>query len=505
MTGVLIGLDIGTTNLKAGAVTPDGHLLTTASAPTPTNRLPGGGAEYDPEAIWQGAASVLAEVVAALQGRPILGVAVCSMAEAGVLVDNRGRALGPAIAWFDARTRPQAERLEREIGAQAIYEETGHSLQTKFSLLKILWWKENHPAVYAEAVTWLSMMDWIIFRLSGEQVTDRSLACRTMAYEVGADRWATGLLERVGVDSALLPRILPSGSVAGAVHAEAAALTGLPRGTPVVTGGHDHPVASLAAGVTGPGILLDSTGTAEALIGAVAAPRMDAEAFATGLTNSALPAPGVFGLQGGMNASGGSLEWFKRELAPDLDYGALIEAARAAGADPTGLVYLPHLAGSGPPRVDPASKGAFLGLTYGHGRSHLLKAVLEGTVCEVRLIVEAMERLVERRFEKVIVTGGHTRNPVWMQLRADILNRPVTPLSMDDATLLGCALLAGAAVGAHRSIPDAVAIAGGKTGAPIEPRPGIAAQYDAYFHEVYRPVHAALAPIYRALDGVMGS
>lgn len=501
MTDLLIGLDIGTTNLKAGAFTPDGHLVATASVPTPTIRLPSG-AEYDPEAIWQGAASVLAQVASAAQGRPIRAVAICSMAEAGVLIDGAGRPLGPAIAWFDTRTRPQADRLAREIGEQEIYRATGHSVQSKFGLLKILWWKENQPALYAEAVSWLSMMDWIIYRLSGEQVTDPSLACRTMAYDVGAGRWADRLLEQVGVDPALFPPVLPSGTVAGAVHATAAAVTGLPVGTPVVTGGHDHPVASLAAGVTGPGILLDSTGTAEALIGAVSSPRLDADAFATSLTNSVLPVPGLFGLQGGMNASGGSLEWFKRELAPDLDYGALVAAARGAGDDPTGLVYLPHLAGSGPPVVNSSSKGAFLGLTYGHSRGHLIKAVLEGTVCEVRMIAQAMERLMGGRFERVIVTGGHTRNPVWMQLRADILNRPVTPLAIDDATILGCALLAGAAVGVYPSIGEAVRVAGGRMSAAIEPRPAIAEKYDRYFREVYTAVHAALAPVHRALDNL---
>lgn len=502
MSGVLIGLDIGTTNVKAGAFTRDGRPITSASVPTPTTRLPGGGAEYDPEGIWQGAAGVLWQVVRELKSEPVLGLAICGMAEAGVPVDAQGRALGPAISWFDPRTRPQAERLTREIGAEEIFQHTGQSVQTKFSLLKILWWKENHPDIYARTVRWLCMMDWIIFRLTGEQVTDPSLACRTMAFDVSRGAWSTALLERVGVSPALFPQVLPAGTPSGTVRGEAAAITGLAVGTPVMTGGHDHPVASLAAGVTGPGILLDSTGTAEAVIGALTAPRLSADALATGLTNSVLPPPGVYALQGGVNASGGSLEWFKREIAPDLDYGALVEAARAAGEGPTGVVYLPHLAGGGPPRVDPGSKGAFVGLTYGHGRPHLVKAVLEGTVCEVRQMVEAMERLTEVSFERVIVTGGHTRNPVWMQLRADILNRPVTPSAVDDATLLGCALLAGKGAGVFSDIRDAVAKAGGRTGEPILPRPGIAAQYDEYFRNVYTRLYAALAPVYQALDSL---
>lgn len=500
MGDLLVGLDIGTTNVKAAAFTPDGRLEAVASVPTPTVRLEGGGAEYDPEGIWQGALSVLRQVAQQVGGARVAGIAVGGMAEAGLLVDDSGQPLGPAIAWFDPRTRPQTERLASTPGVEAIYSTTGQAVQTKFSLTKILWWKENHPEIYTRAARWLCMMDWIIFRLTGEQVTVHSLAVRTMAYDMQAQQWAIGLLEQVGVSPSLFPRILPAGSVAGGVRAGVAAEAGLPANVPVVTGGHDHPVATLAAGVTRPGILLDSTGTAEAVIGALMAPRLSGDALGAGLSNGVLPPPGLYCLQGGLSASGGSLEWFKREIAADLDYPALVAAARSAGEGPTGVAYLPHLAGGGPPNVDPGSRGAFVGLTYGHGRPHLVKAVLEGTVCEVRLMVEAMERLTGAGFEQVIVTGGHTRNPVWMQLRADILGRPVTVSAVDEATLLGCALLAGVGAGLFPSVQAAVAQAGGRTGAVIEPRPEISGRYDEFFRHVYSKLYAALAPVYRGMD-----
>jgi xylulokinase len=501
---LLIGLDIGTTNIKAAAFAADGRPVAAASVQTPTTRLPDGGAEYDPEAVWQGAATVLSQVVQALGAQTVRAVGICSMAEAGSFVDEAGRPLGPAISWFDLRTRPQAERLRQEIGDQELFRVTGQSIQTKWSLLKMLWWRENRPDLFHRASRWLCMMDWIIYRLTGEQVTDPSLACRTLALDMrqGTTVWATDLLARVGVPASLMPRIIPSGAVAGTVLPGPAAETGLPAGTPVVTGGHDHPVASLAAGVTGPGTMLDSTGTAEAVIGATPAPRLDQEALASGITNSPLPPPGLFGLQGGLNASGGSLEWFKRQFAPDLEYGDLVELARSAGDGPTGIVFLPHLAGAGAPQVDPASRGAFAGLHYGTGRAQLVKAVLEGTVCEVRMMVDAMVRLTGRPFETVIVTGGHTRNPVWMQLRADIFGRPVIPSTVEDATLLGCALLAGTATGLYRDLREAVALAGGRTGEPILPRPGLTERYGAWFTEVYSRVHAQLAPVHQAIDNM---
>ena len=491
---ILIGIDVGTTHLKAAAFAETGEQLAVAAVETPTNRLPDGGAEYDPELLWQGIAECLSRVRAAAPG-PVAGVGIASMAEAGVLVDGAGQPVYPATAWFDPRTRPQAERLAAEPGTAAFFARTGLFVMPKHGLAKLLWLQQHHAHAYKRGTTWLSLAEWIGYKLTGRCAACPTLAARTLGYDLQQGAWAADLIAAVGLDPALFPPVLPEGAPLGPATPEAAARTGLPAGTPVTLAGHDHPCASLAAGITGPGQLLDSTGTAEAVIGAVARPILTEAALATQISQGPLPVPGLYGLQAGAAAAGGSVEWLRRELLPGIDYAELTRLAEAAGPGPSGLLYLPHLAGGGPPAVEPASRGALLGLTYATSQAQIVKAVLEGTCYELRRMVSAMEGLVGRPFPRITVTGGHAHNQLWLQLKADILGRPVTVPAVTEATLLGAALLAGVAGGCYSSPADAAA----RITRPervIEPNPEATAAYEGYYR-TYEQLFPAIRPLYR--------
>jgi len=490
---VLVGIDVGTTHLKAGAFTPTGELLARAQIETPAKHLPDGGAEYDPEAIWAGVAACVAEVRAAVPG-PVASVGIASMAEAGVLVDGAGRPVYPAIAWFDPRTRPQAERLAQQVGRESLFRRTGLFLMPKFGLLKLLWIKENAPEAYARGAAWLSMAEWIALKLTGRPASCPTLAARTLAYDLTAGGWMADLLAEVGVRPRLFGEIVPEGASLGGVTAEAAAATGLPAGTPVSLAGHDHPCAALAAGVTGPGQLLDSTGTAEAVIGAMVRPLLTPGALASQISQGPLPVPGLYGLQAGASASGGSVEWLRSELLAGAGYDELIRLAEEAGQRPTGLLYLPHLAGGGPPAVNPSSRGALVGLSYGTTRGQVVRAVLEGTACELRQMVTAMEELVGTPFTRVIVTGGHTRNPVWLQIKADVLGRELVVPEVTEATLLGAALLGGVGGGMYGS-PVAAAASVERRERVVQYRKDVAAAYAAKYRR-YMKLAPALRPVY---------
>lgn len=270
----LIGLDIGTTNCKALAIDLEGtpvaqtSLLTPSQPPSASD--PVASPEYNAESLWRLSADLIQRVLAQLpDGWHIAGICVASMGEAGVLVGKDGMPLAPTLTWHDRRTVPYVEWWRQQISAEQLYKVCGLRLDYIYSANKLMWHRDHQPQEFAQAATWLCVSDWIAFRLSGQRATSYSLASRTMLFDVGKRIWSEELLSLVGISIDLMPQALPSGVRVGEVTQEAAQVTGLPDGTPVVTGGHDHACAAIAAGASESGVVLDSAGTAEAFLGVV--------------------------------------------------------------------------------------------------------------------------------------------------------------------------------------------------------------------------------------------
>ena len=273
---LLVGLDMGTTSVKAVIYECDGRTAAQASVPTKTHVPRPGWAYYEPDELWQGAVAALREAVAQID-RPerIAGIAVASMAEAGIPLDHAGKPTSECIAWFDRRTIPQAEWLGETLGEDHLFAVTGLSLQPIFSLCKMLWLKRNEPEVFGRTVRWLNVADFIAFKLSGVEATDWSLASRTLAFDLRKLNWDDEIVDAAGVPRSLFAPAQASGVRIGGVTADAARLTGLPGGAAVSRGGHDHVCGALAAGVVRDGEMLDSMGTAEALFVALDRPLSD--------------------------------------------------------------------------------------------------------------------------------------------------------------------------------------------------------------------------------------
>jgi xylulokinase len=242
---IFLGLDLGTTNCKVLAVDADGQPVAGASLPTPVqsgNSEAGSGApEFDAEALWQVSAGLLRQVVEALpHGRRVVAVAVASMGEAGVLVDEAGRSLAPVMTWHDRRTLPWVAWWRQRISPASLYEITGLPLDHIYSANKLLWLRQQSPQAFGRARHWLCLADWITFRLTGLATTSYSLASRTMLFDLRTRTWSDELLQLAGLPAALMPPALPSGEIAGTITAEVSRVTGLSSGMPVVIGGHDH-------------------------------------------------------------------------------------------------------------------------------------------------------------------------------------------------------------------------------------------------------------------------
>ena len=431
----------------------------------------------------------------------IAGLAIASLAESGVPVDAAGRPLCPIIAWYDRRSEPQATWLHQQIDADEMHAITGQRATASFGVCKWLWIREHWPDAAAAMATWLPVPNYILWRLTGERSIDLSQASRMLALDQRRLDWSDRILDIVGLRREQLPRPLPGGTVIGAVTPEAAAQTGLPIGTPCALGGHDHLCAALAAGAYRPGVVADSSGTAQAVLAVVpgfaSTPRMAAAGYAC----YAHVIAGQYILKPGLKAAGGAVEWLARQLAgpgtpPDrLPYDELLALAERGVGVRAGPIWLPHFIDSGTPEGDRHSLAALVGAKIEHDAGDIFRGLLESLAFWLRHNLEDVGDLpIWQPVEEVILLGGTTRLALLSQLKADILGRPVIVPELPEAAAIGAALLAGLGAGVFRSPAEAVgSLRYGRT--IIEPDPARVIWYDRLYREAYLPLYGALREV----------
>lgn len=506
----LMGIDLGSTSLKAVVYDLDGNAVAAGSVP---NAKVHGDPQHPewtvwlPEAIWQGTAQAVRAALSKIENpRRIRGVAVTGMGMDGLPVDENGKDLYPLISWHDPRTGPQLEWWRNSVGIERTFSIGGNPVWPINSALRILWMMENEPEIMREADKWLLIEDYVNFLLCGRQVTDYSMASCTMLFDQRRLEWSEELLDRSDIDRRLLCMVQRSGTVIGEVTPRAAETTGLPAGTPVVLGGHDHLCGALPVGAFRPGLVLDVTGTWESVLTATAGPVLDPQLRAIGATVQAHVARGKHTVWGG-NVAAEMLEWYRRQFGAGAqqkagqegtsDWDALMEAAASAPPGCHGLMFLPHMVGASCPVVDPKSFGAFVGLSGVTTARDMLRAIIEGLDYQFRDIVTAMQCALGTKMERFVAVGGATRNAFWMQNKADVIGRPVEVPEIQEASPLGAAILAGIGLGLYRDEEDAYqrVYRPGKT---YEPDAGRAARYAEWF-AIYRDLYPALAPLHHRL------
>lgn len=499
---VLLGVDLGTQSTRVLAFDVRGRLLVTARRPTPS-RIGDGTAEYDPDLLWATVEACLGEAVAELpSGVPVAGLAVASVGEACVLVDAAGRATAPALVWYDRRTQEWARRIEARLGPDRIFAITGQRSEPTLGLSKLLWMRENWPDAFGRAVRVLNVADWIAFRLSGVPATDFTLASRTLALDLHGRCWSSAILDAFGLAPDMFAPLRPSGFGLGPVRPSLAAALGL-HGAPVVaTGGHDHLCGMFAAGAARPGAVLDSMGTAEAILYAIAAPSNDPALLDLGYSQGRVEADRQLVYVGtGLNSCGGAIEWFRRLFASGVPYRDLIAEAAATPPGSRGVHFLPHLAYAPPPRPDAAARGAFVGLTVESDRGDLFRAILEGLAHEGRLMLDGMGGLAEMPSpEEIRVIGGNSRNDLFMEIKASVLGRPLTVVEQPEATALGAAILGGLGAGVWPDLATALTGIDQPTHV-VAPTPDWTALYDRRHAQVHTGLHPALRETNRGLAG----
>jgi xylulokinase len=454
---VFLGLDLGTTNCKVLAVDLEGQPIASLGLHTPA-RIPERGSaaeaaapEYDADALWHACASLIRQLIEKLpSGSLVAGLAVASMGESGVLIDNAGQPLAPVLTWHDRRTLPWVAWWRQLISEDDLYRITGLPLDHIYSVCKIQWLRDNNPSAFSRGRAWLSLADWITYRLTGQLSTSYSQASRTMLFDLRTRSWSNELLEITDLPASILPPAMPSGETVGVVSREAAQSTGLPAGIPVTVGGHDHICAALAAGAVTSEHILDSAGTAEAIMVTLDSPVYRPGIAATGLCCGCHTARDRYYLLGGFIA-GGVLAWVSRILAGDdapSVIGRLMEEAAISPQGANGAWFLPYLDGSGPPDRDPRAWGAWLGLRLHHTRGDLVRAAVEGVSYSIRYLMDNIKVTSGLKASEMRCVGGGTHNHFWQQVKANVLGLPIDTPQVTDVTAQGAALLAALGVGA---------------------------------------------------------
>ncbi|HHW88238.1 MAG TPA: hypothetical protein GX400_18795 [Chloroflexi bacterium] len=500
----LIGLDIGTTGCKAMLFATDGRVLSQARREYTIQTPQPGWAEQDAEQVWALAWQCLREAVAALSDDPPTALAISCQGEAVIPVDDAGRALRPAILGMDTRTTAENAWLVETFGAEDLFQRTGMPVHTINTLPKLLWLQRHEPALWRAAHQFLLYEDFFLRRLGGEAVISVCLASRTQMMNLAAADWDDDILARCQIERSRLAQPAPlAGGVVGRLRPELKRELGLADDLWLVSGGHDQACAALGSGVIAPGLAMVSTGTAEVVEVAMATPALEPALRDGGVSVYRHVVPGLY-VAMTLNHSGGLLlRWFRDTLGQWE-----MEQAASTGADaydlllqdappgPTGLLLLPHFAGSGTPTLDVHSKGAILGLTFATTKADLAKAVLEGLTYELRINLDLL-RAAGIEIAELHAVGGGARSALWLQLKADICNTALRVPLVTDAACLGAALLAGVGVGIYPDLSTAVQATVAWRQRVI-PSPGMVDAY-APRYALYRRLHPLLAEVLHAL------
>lgn len=505
---LLLGIDAGTSRVRALVFTTTGDVLAEGNDVAPTSRPQTGWAEQSPAAIWNACGQAIKTAIAGVD-RPerIRGLAIGSVGEAFVPLDDTGQATYPVIAWYDERPTPQLEQLFERISKERLFEITGLSADPTFTLMKLLWLKAHAPEALDRTRTILNVTHYLAWRLTGVPGSDYSQASRSLALDLHRMVWAEDMVRETGIDPTLFQPLRPLGTKLGTILPDIASGLGLAPDCAVGVGGHDHLVGALAADALKQGTMLNSLGTAEAVTLALEKSITDPKLAARGFNQGVLklddkPIPYVFG---GFQTSGASIEWFRGLFGQDISHETLIQEARTIAPGSDGVTFVPDLRGKLVPEPDPLARGAWLGLNADAGSATLYRAILEGLAFEARQSIEALSDIEGvPAIETIRAIGGNTKNPLLMQIKASVYRRPMVANDMPEATALGAALLGGLAAGLWPDLKTALKGLA-RNNRLIEPVDDWEGVYERKYQQVFRKAYAALRPLNHATHKLLSA
>ncbi len=449
----VMGIDVGTSGLKALVVDGQGRGIASALVEYGMDTLKPGWAEQDPEQWWDALVKAMRKLKSTVPdlAHSLSGIGLTGQMHSSVFLDQKFRVIRPAILWCDQRTAKECEQLYQKIGFDRLVRLTLNRALTGFTLPKLLWLRNREPGHYKKTRHLLVCKDYLRFRLTNELATEVSDASGTLIFDVRNRRWSDQLISELEIYPGILPKCYESPEITGELTREAASLLGLKPGVPVVGGAGDQAAGAVGNGIVEEGAVLISIGTSGVVFAAHKKPLIDKQARLHSFCHAV---PGLWHSMGVMLSAGGSLRWLRevlREADPKMDYPEMTALAEQVPAGADGLYFLPYLTGERTPHFDPYARGVWFGLSLKHSLGHLVRAVMEGVSFGLKDSVEVMKKS-GFRISKFYLSGGGAKSQAWAQLLADLLEEQIYRLKVDEGPSFGAALLAMVGTGRFKEV-----------------------------------------------------
>ncbi len=504
MADYLLAHDLGTSGNKAVLYREDGTLLAGVLYEYPTFYPFPGAVEQEPEKWWEAVCRSTRELLekTGIPAKEIAAVSFSAQMMGCLLVDKAGEPLRNMLIWADTRSGRQEAWMREQIGEESAYKITGHRISSSYSAAKLLWVKEQEPERYKKCWKMIHAKDYIIYRLTGNLVSDYSDASGTNLFDLEKKEWSGELLDAFGIPEGLLPEVHPSTDIAGRVSAEAAGLTGLAAGTPVVIGGGDGSCACVGAGVVKEGNAYNVLGSSSWISTASKTPVFDGEMRTFNWVHLD---PKLYTPCGTMQAAGYSYSWYRNTLCAEerreaqaagvSAYELINRQAAKSTPGAGGLVYLPYLLGERSPRWNPDARGSLIGLSVTTSKGDISRAILEGVGYNLKVILDILQK--RQRIDELILIGGGAKGKLWRQILADIWQKRIAvPKYLEEATSMGAAVCAGVGIGMYPDFSVMEKLNG--TEYVIEPNPENEAVY-ARMYDIFNESYEALERVYGSL------
>ena len=491
-----LGIDTSTTSSKALIIDEHGEVIAVTSSPHTLQTPKPLWSEQNPLEWWEAVSASVRSVLekAGISGDRIAAFGLTGQMHGLVLLNDAGNVLRPAILWNDQRTQSQCDEIHQRVGKEKFIQITGNVALTGFTAPKILWVKENEPDVYAKAKHVLLPKDYVRYKLTGEYAMDKADGAGTVLFDLKKRDWSDEVLAALDIPRAWMPKTFEGTEFTGYINEEAAHLTGLKTGTPVVAGGGDQAAGAVGVGAVEPGIVGLTVGTSGVVFATTASALIEPEGRLHAFCHAV---PNMWHFMGVMLSAAGSLQWYRDTLAPDMSFDELLKEAETIHEGSEELQFLPYLSGERTPHPDPLARGAFIGLTLRHSRAHMTRAVLEGVAFGLKDSFTLIQNAGLGKVTQVRASGGGTKGALWRQIMADVLNAELVTVNTTEGGAYGAAKLAGVGTGAWNSVVEACNACIKITGS-TQPK---ASSVDAYrkSYAIYQGLYPALKESFQAL------